>query len=119
MQGMQLMWWGGENVKKAEVALRKADVLLSKVLEERPADPRFRTSLAGALTNLGVILRWTQRLAEAETAERRALRLDEGLAADFPDVPGYQKNLADILNNLSITADRQGRLEEAGNDYRK
>ena len=60
-----LPWWGGNN-EQAEAALTEADKRLSALLEERPGDRNIREALGNALTNLGVVLTWMDRHAEAE-----------------------------------------------------
>ena len=112
------MWWGG-HVAEAEAAFRQADARLSKVLEERPGDPRFRKHLGKALSNLGVILGWTKRNEEKERVERRSLKINEGLAADFPDLPEYQDGLAVNLPNLAYGLNAQDRIREIEELVRK
>jgi tetratricopeptide (TPR) repeat protein len=111
------MWWGGRN-EEAESALREADVRLSKLQNERPDDVRFRSSLPGALINLGMIMGWTKRHDEDEKVTGRAVKLLEGLVQDFPDVPNYQDSLATALSNLANAEQKQGRSLESEKHHR-
>ena len=84
-----------------------------------PATPRSQESgrtpreLAVVLNNLAVLLRDTNRLAEAEPLSRRALAIDErSYGPDHPDV-------ASDLNNLAALLQATNRLAEAEPLYRR
>jgi tetratricopeptide (TPR) repeat protein len=61
----------------------------------------------------------TNKLAEAEVEFRQAIALQQRLVADFPDVPSYGIQLAGSYGRLGNTLEKQGKLDEAIDAYRK
>ncbi|MFO0913443.1 MAG: protein kinase [Pirellulales bacterium] len=107
-QGSAQMWWRS-NDSAAERDLREADALLTTLLKERPRDVDCRRALARmVLTDLGTLLNWADRSAEAVELDRRCLALTEALAAEFQDDELDQDGYVTSLRNLATT------LEEAG-----
>ena len=110
-KGMSHLWWGGQN-EQAEASLRQAVKLLSDLEQEHPGNREIRKTLSSALSNLGIVLAWTDRHAEAEEVLRLALALDESLLEDFPDEPVMKDKLAGTLHNLSRVILSLGRTAE-------
>ena len=67
--------------------------------------------------NLGILLCYTGRLKEAETACADALATKKQLAADFPTRPEFRHDLARSHNNLGNLLYATGRLKEAETAY--
>ena len=88
---------------RAESDLRQAEARLSAFLVQRPNHSLTRRSLAQTLNNLGSLLDYTNRAAEAEVAFRRALDVHASLAAEFPTEDSLQVELAHGLENLGET----------------
>src|SRR5262249_50110542 len=63
--------------------------------------------------NLGLLLRDTGRLKEAEAAYGVALAIRKQLAANFPTRPEFRCELATSHNNLGVLLSGTGRLKEA------
>jgi len=94
-----------ENVWRQSAALRKQVVAqLSK---------GFRSKLARAHNNLGLVLAAAGRRGEAERAYEQARALQERLAADDPDNPGYRHDLAGMLCNRGDSLRGAGRYPES------
>jgi len=80
---------------------------LSQVI--RRTTRRYQPELAGALNNLGAVLRHLRRYEDALAAQQDAVDLYRQLAAQ----PGrYQPDLAHALRNLGTTLHNLGRYEE-------
>jgi serine/threonine protein kinase/tetratricopeptide (TPR) repeat protein len=76
------------------------------------ARPEYREELAFCYNRLGVLLRNTGRLMEAEQAYAEALAILKQLAADFPAQPEFRQVLAGIHNNLGNLLLETGRAKE-------
>jgi tetratricopeptide (TPR) repeat protein len=67
--------------------------------------------------NLGVLLKDTGKLQEAETACTNALAIHKQLVADFPSRPEFRQELAGGYNNLGILLSHTDKLQEAAAAY--
>ena len=76
------------------------------------ADPdRYRSNLAGSLSNLGIWFAELGRPADALPVTEEAVAIYRDLAAADPD--RYHSNLAGCLTNLGVTFSALGRLADA------
>jgi tetratricopeptide (TPR) repeat protein len=93
--------------------------ILEKLAADFPAVPDYRSLLAGSHVNLGVVLKYLDRRAEAEGQCKKGLAIYEKLAADFPAVPDYRSDLADSHTNLGNLLEVLNRLAEAEGQHRR
>ncbi len=84
-----------------------------------PAVPEYRQHLAASHLNLGLLLAYLGKQAEAEAEYRKALAIYEKLAADFPAVPAYRQELAASYLNLGLLLVGLGKRAEAEAEYRQ
>jgi tetratricopeptide (TPR) repeat protein len=103
----------------AESALRSAIANFTKLAAEFPKAPKYRSSLANAHFNLGVLLGEREQFAEAERAYRRALDLQERLTREFPVNSTYAVELAKSCGEIGTLAADQGRPQEAVEIFNK
>ncbi len=82
-------------------------------MAEHPQVPEYRQQLATTHNNLGLLLKATGRVAEAEKAHRQALQLREQLVAEHPQVVEYKVDLGRVLGAVGILYATQGKTEEA------
>src|SRR5205085_10005590 len=68
--------------------------LLTRLADEFPKEPRYRSLLASAEMSLGTLYLWSERMDQAEARYRRALELRQRLADADPADPEYQLGLA-------------------------
>src|SRR5262249_44913755 len=71
-----------------------------KLVAARPGVSEFRSALAGALTNMGLLLNQTGQRTEALAAYQEARELQEFLVKVRSDVSAYQDGLATTLTNM-------------------
>jgi eukaryotic-like serine/threonine-protein kinase len=106
-------------VGEAESAYRRALEILEGLAASSPVVPEHRESLAGTLSNLGVLLSDTGRNAESEQAYRRAISICEGVLATSPASTEVRFGLAKSVSNLGVLFSDTGRNGEAEQAYRR
>ena len=99
---------------KAESVLRD---LLRQWRSPATQEPDLRSDLAGALDNLGIVYRMTNRFAEAEAVDREAVDIERALAAQNP--AANRHDLAATLNNLGNLDRKTNRIAEAETAYKE
>jgi serine/threonine protein kinase/tetratricopeptide (TPR) repeat protein len=104
---------------EAVEARRTAVALWEKLVEDSPAESKYRQNLAIGYANLGVGLRNLGKWSEAEDAHRAEMPHWENLIKDFPDVPDHQINRAGCCCNLGNAIRDGGKLEESLDWYAK
>jgi tetratricopeptide (TPR) repeat protein len=97
-------------------ALQQGIDLRRRVTGPTPADRRL---LAGALYNLALIYQQTARPAEAETAYREALAIQDAVVAEVPDSEDYRRLLVWVCNNLGGLLNDQDRDAAAREVFQK
>jgi serine/threonine protein kinase/Flp pilus assembly protein TadD len=103
--------------REAEHSLHAAIKLQETIVAEHLEDPRFRYSLGGCYSALGMFLARMGRLTEAENAYRQALDAfdsgrDSGLSRDRPVWAAVEFELGRLLHG-------SGRREAAEQSYRR
>ncbi|QEH37628.1 Serine/threonine-protein kinase PknB [Aquisphaera giovannonii] len=106
-------------VEEAEEAYRGAVEVLEGLAGEAPAEPRYRSTLAGGLDRAGRLAAATSRTDRAEAMLRRAVAMYETLAAGSPNDAGYREGLARARVDLGSVFLQAGRLAEAEEEFRK
>jgi tetratricopeptide (TPR) repeat protein len=93
---------------EAEVALREALSLYHDLVRDR-ANAQWRYYVARTQRRLAVVLRGTDRLAEAETQCREAIALLERVIAEFPGNSAYRTALSTAYEELRLVFAALGR----------
>src|SRR5262249_40879808 len=112
--------WRGEisrtlgRYEDADADYLKAQIALEALPEPRPAD---REELARTLYNRGILLRDTQRPAEAEDHFRSAIKLLTELAGQASEEPGREPHLARAYLNLGTVIPSRERFVDAKDAY--
>jgi len=104
--------------QEAEAALRRALGLFQALELEAPGGRVYRRGQMACLSNLGNLLRDTNRLHEAVQAYRQARDVCLKLAADYPDIPPHadpDKNV-ELLMAAGRYKEAEDRIREAGFD---
>jgi tetratricopeptide (TPR) repeat protein len=99
---------------EAEILCREALALFGKRKDLSKDD---KQTLGSVAKTLGLALRDTGKLKEAEAPHRLAVQLPQELAREFPGVTTYQHNLATNLNNLGLLLWMTKRDREAEEAY--
>jgi serine/threonine protein kinase/tetratricopeptide (TPR) repeat protein len=105
---------------EAEAAMedfRQMQAIFAGLAADFPTRPEFRQELAWSHGYLGILLKNTGRLPEAESANAAALAIQKQLAADFPTRPEFRQELAWSHGNLANLFHTTGRLPEAESAY--
>jgi serine/threonine-protein kinase len=104
-----------EAVKSYEKA---RDVWLA-LSETHPEVPRYRSQLASAWNNLGIVQGHTGKLKEALSSYEQARRLRLALSQAHPEVRDYSFALAQSWHNLGTLQETTGNLNRALLSYEK
>jgi serine/threonine protein kinase len=105
--------------KQAVVDYEQARAIFARLESEAPSDPQRRLALAQSDILLGWHLFLLGRHADAEAADRRAVRVLEQLVALAPDVPVYRRDLASASHNLGYLLLEVGRQAEGEAGYHR
>jgi tetratricopeptide (TPR) repeat protein len=101
----------------AEIALRNAVSILTRLRAEDPERPAFDQELANTLIDLGILLKDTGRPDEADDEYQKAVVACKRLVARSPEEPAYQHSLAAVLNNQGLVRVDARRAPEAVAPY--
>jgi len=97
-----LLQQAGGRLPEEEQALLKALTLFEALVNDFPAIPDYRRSVATVCNNLALRYRATDRVREAEAMHRRALVERQKLAEAMPTVPYYRQLVGHSHFNLGI-----------------
>jgi serine/threonine protein kinase len=98
---------------EAERVVRQALALVEKLPPDAPDPAGYRQQRANVYLHLGVVLLRTQRLREAEQANRECLAWTEKLAGGILEARDLARLLGAALHNLATVLDAQGQSAEA------
>jgi tetratricopeptide (TPR) repeat protein len=109
-----------DKTREAEEAYRRLIGRVRDLLDRSPNDPEYLSLLTQGLQSLGITLRTTGRLEEAEQVFRRGVATAEAALAARPAV-GIQhtRNLANSHENLAYLQAGAGRTDDAERGYRR
>jgi eukaryotic-like serine/threonine-protein kinase len=94
------------------VQVRKAAELARELSGKHPSDPHYQSLKARSQVRSAALLRSQNRAAEAEPADREAVRVLRGLANQSPGAAVFQLQLAEALQSLGETLVAQGKFED-------
>ena len=80
---------------------REAHAIRRQLAAEFPAVPEYQRGVAITLNNLGILLKNSDRLPEAEDAYREALSIHEQLASEHPTIVEHQNEVAGSMVNVA------------------
>lgn len=110
------MLWERRRYPEAEALARDAHAVMSKLVADSRDSGPFQRDLARSLDLLGLVLRDTSRLQDAETALRECLKLRTRLGeapSDSIDARQHQLELARSKRNLADVLMKAGCRDEA------
>jgi len=110
------MLWERRRYPEAESLARDAHAVMSKIVAGSSAPDPFRRDLARSLDLLGLVLRDTAQLQDAEEALRECLKLRTPLSespSDRIDARQHKLELARTKRNLADVLMKAGRRDEA------
>ena len=105
-------------IEKARDEYARARDIFGPLASAHPEVHKYRESLAISLYNLGNVQDELHRPADAEAAQREALRVIDGLRAE-EDKPEYRRHMAKVYINLGVLFSGLKKHHEAGDAYRK
>jgi serine/threonine protein kinase/tetratricopeptide (TPR) repeat protein len=103
---------------EAESAFRQAIDRLQDLADEIPTEAKYRTELAGALHQRGVLLGDTGQYSDEEAAHRRALAIEQELATKFPAFAEYRSKLGRAHWFVGQVLSHLHRRDEAETEFR-
>lgn len=115
----QNVFWMGElarqrgRMDQAEAAYREYKALADRMVAIEPARPKWQMESVYAKENIGIVLYYQRRFAEAAREFRAALPLMEALASKNVSNAEYQSELSNLLAWLGDARRDEGRLELA------
>jgi serine/threonine protein kinase len=99
--------------------LLKALAFYQDFARDLSADPAARAACALAEMRAGQIQLRLGDTDSAQSASRRAVRLQGALAADFPNVAEYRRVLSESYHDLGRSLSKAGRLADAESAHRR
>jgi tetratricopeptide (TPR) repeat protein len=100
-------------------AYRQAVAVGQKLIDDFPADSRYRHGMANTQNNLSNLLAKLGRSEESDAALRAALALSEQLVKEYPDQAQFRDDLAKHHHNLAMRLLDQGQLADTEEHIRR